>query len=45
MKKIYNQPQMEIAELISMATICAVSAGLQDGGGTSGLGSGDVISD
>lgn len=43
MKKTYNQPQIEIAELCMTLGICAVS--MQDGGGTDALGGGEIITD
>ena len=47
MKKVYNQPQIEVAGFNCASVICAASAavGLEDGGNTSTLGGGDVISD
>lgn len=45
MKKVYNQPQIEVAGFSCANVVCAASAalGLQDGGNTDGLG--DIISD
>lgn len=47
MKKYYNQPQMEVSELLGTVAICAGSApSVQDGGNvTATFGTGDVISD